>query len=70
MEVNMERKKIIFPKNYKNKTGEKKTVWRNGGHSFINYRNNEILSINLYLNLLPFTPNVRILLVDFIAKGN
>ena len=60
----MERKKIIFPQIEKGKDGNKNTIWRNGGYSFINYSNNEILSINLYLNLLPFNPIVRILLVD------
>ena len=64
----MERKKILYSKRYKKNNGEEKIVWRNGGYSFINYSNNEILSINLYLNLLPFNSNVRIFLIDYIRK--
>jgi len=61
----MEHKKILFSKNYKSKDGEDKISWSNGGVCFINYSNNEILSINLYLNLLPFNPQVKIYLKDF-----
>ena len=60
----MERKRILFPTNYTNKNGEKKTIWRNGGYGFINYEANEIKTINLYLDIFPFEKNIRLFLKE------
>jgi len=58
----MERRKILFPSNYKNRNGEEKTIWRNGGYGFINYEAGEIKNINLYLDIFPFEKNIKLFL--------
>ncbi len=58
----MERKKVIFPQNYKNKEGKEETKWTQGGYSFVNYNDNKVYTINLYLSMIPFEKNIRIFL--------
>ena len=66
----MERKKILFPSNYTNKEGEKKTIWRNGGYGFVNYESGELININLYLDIFPFEKNIRLFLKEPDVRNN
>ncbi len=59
----MEQKQIFFPHEFNNQNGEKQRFWRLGGNSFtVLDESNEEKYINLYLDVLPFSQNVRIYL--------
>lgn len=57
-------KQIIIPRNYTNQAGEEQTFWQNSGRAFIATENNQESYINLYMDAIPFQPDIRIFMKD------